>query len=88
MILRYLYISIDVCFHLESINDRVIGYVDFDYVGQLDKEDLLLDIFVIGGCAFSWKVIMQSTVALSTTEVEYTEVEYMIIKEGCKEAIW
>ncbi|KAG8501536.1 hypothetical protein CXB51_004015 [Gossypium anomalum] len=39
--------------------------------------------FTIGGCVISWKAILQTTVALSTTEAEYME-----ITEACKEAIW
>ena len=31
-------------------------------------------MFIIRGCAISWKATLQSTVALSTTEVEYMAV--------------
>ncbi|KAG8501611.1 hypothetical protein CXB51_003943 [Gossypium anomalum] len=64
--------------------DGVIGYVVSDFVGDLDKERSLIGyVFTIRGCAISWKVTLQTTVALSTTEVEYIE-----ITEACKEAIW
>ena len=40
-------------------------------------------MFTIGGCAISWKVTLQSTVALSTIEAEY-----MAVTEACKETLW
>ncbi|KAG8482828.1 hypothetical protein CXB51_024043 [Gossypium anomalum] len=64
--------------------DGVIGYVDADFVGDLDRRRSLTGyVFTIGGCAISWKATLQTTVALSTTEAEY-----MAITEACKEAIW
>ncbi|KAG8474672.1 hypothetical protein CXB51_031137 [Gossypium anomalum] len=64
--------------------DRVIGYVDADFAGDLDRRrSLTRYVFTIGGCAISWKATLQTTVTLSTTEAEY-----MAITEACKEAIW
>ncbi|KAG8472156.1 hypothetical protein CXB51_036420 [Gossypium anomalum] len=64
--------------------DGVIGYVDADFAGDLDRRRSLTGyVFTIGGCAISWKATLQTTVALSTTEAEY-----MAITEACKEAIW
>jgi hypothetical protein len=64
--------------------DGLVGYVDSDYAGDLDKRRSLAGyVFTIGGCAVSWKACLQGTVALSTTEAEY-----MAISEACKEAIW
>lgn len=64
--------------------DELVGYVDSDYAGDLDKRRSLTGyVFTIGGCAVSWKATLQSTVALSTTEAEY-----MAIAEACKEATW
>ena len=40
-------------------------------------------VFTMGSCAISWKAVLQTTVALSTTEPEY-----MAVTEGFKEAIW
>ncbi|KAG8472511.1 hypothetical protein CXB51_035267 [Gossypium anomalum] len=66
------------------IEDEVIGYVDANFVGDLDRKRSLTGyIFIIGGCAISWKATLQTIVALSTTEAEY-----MAITEACKEAIW
>ncbi|KAG8475193.1 hypothetical protein CXB51_031757 [Gossypium anomalum] len=64
--------------------DEVIGYVDADFVGDLDRRRSLTGyVFTIGGCAISWKATLQTTVALSTTEAKY-----MAIIEACKVAIW
>ena len=40
-------------------------------------------VFILLGCAISWKATLQSTVALSTNEAEY-----MSLTEGVKEGIW
>ncbi|KAG8474611.1 hypothetical protein CXB51_031247 [Gossypium anomalum] len=64
--------------------DGVIGYVDADFAGDLDRRRSLTGyVFTIGGYAISWKATLQTTIALSTTEVEY-----MAITEAYKEAIW
>ena len=68
---------------LENL-DGLVGYVDSDYAGDLDKRRSLTGyIFTISGCAVSWKVSLQATVALSTTETKY-----MAISEAYKEVIW
>ncbi|KAG8501080.1 hypothetical protein CXB51_003194 [Gossypium anomalum] len=64
--------------------DGVIGYVDADFAGDLDRRRSLTGyVFTIEGCAISWKATLQTTVALSITEAKY-----MVITEACKEAIW
>nr|GEV80080.1 hypothetical protein [Tanacetum cinerariifolium] len=64
--------------------EGLVGYVDSDYAGDLDKRRSLTGyVFTIGGCAVSWKASLQTIVALSTTEAEY-----MAISEAFKEAIW
>ncbi|KAG8472509.1 hypothetical protein CXB51_035268 [Gossypium anomalum] len=64
--------------------DGVIGYVDANFAGDLDRRRSLTGyVFTIGSCAISWKATLQTTVTLSTTEAEY-----MVITEACKEAIW
>ena len=45
--------------------------------------DQLLVMFTLAKAPVSWKSTLQSTVALSTTEVEY-----MAMTEAVKEAIW
>lgn len=61
----------------------MVGFVDSDYAGDLDKRRLLTDVFCIGGCAISWKATLQHLVALSTTEAEY-----MAVTEAIKENLW
>ncbi|KAK5773528.1 hypothetical protein PVK06_049834 [Gossypium arboreum] len=83
-ILRYLRGTTNVCLQFGRTKDGVIGYVDADFAGDLDRRRSLTGyVFTIGGCAISWKATLQTTVALSTTEAEY-----MAITEACKEAIW
>ena len=80
-IMRYLRGSISVCLQFGKTRDAVVGYVDYDYVGNLDKRRSLIGyLFTIKG---SWKATLQSIVALSTTEAEY-----MTVTEACKEALW
>ena len=60
----------------------VIGYVDSDFVGDLDKRKSLTGyVFTLSDSVI--KATLQSTVALSTTEAEY-----MVATEVVKEAIW
>ena len=54
-----------------------------DYSENLIKRrSLTCYIFVLYGCAISWKATLQSTATMSTTEVEY-----MLLTEGVKEFI-
>ncbi|KAG8482498.1 hypothetical protein CXB51_024223 [Gossypium anomalum] len=74
----------DLSYAFGRIKDGVIGYVDADFAEDLDRRRSITGyIFIIGGCAISWKATLQTTVASSTTEAEY-----MAITEACKEAIW
>ncbi|KAG8480842.1 hypothetical protein CXB51_025297 [Gossypium anomalum] len=83
-ILRYLRGTTNICLQFGRTRDGVIGYVDADFAGDLDRRRSLTSyLFTIGGCAISWKATLQTTVALSTTEAEY-----MAITEACKEVIW
>ncbi|KAH9790140.1 Integrase catalytic domain-containing protein [Citrus sinensis] len=68
----------------DTLGQGVIGYVDSDYAGDLDKRRSTTGyVFTFAGGPISWKSTLQSTVALSTTEAEY-----MAITEAVKEAIW
>ncbi|KAK3124886.1 hypothetical protein QOZ80_7BG0595510 [Eleusine coracana subsp. coracana] len=83
-ILRYMRGTSSACLQFGKSGDGIVGYVDSDYAGDLDRRRSLIGyVFTIGGCAVSWKAFLQSIVALSTTEAEY-----MAISEACKEAIW
>jgi len=67
-----------------ATTDNVVGYVDSDYAGDLDRRRSLSGyIFTLCNSAISWKATLQSIVALSTTEAEYISAT-----EGMKEAIW
>lgn len=63
---------------------NLVGYVDSDFTGDLDKRRSLTGyLFTLDGCVVNRKTILQSMVALSTTEAKYTTVV-----EAFKEAIW
>ncbi|KAM2012453.1 hypothetical protein ACFX1T_024318 [Malus domestica] len=86
-ILRYILGTVDVglLFQQDKVTGQcVVGYVDSDYAGDLDKRRSTTGfVFTIAGGPVSWRSILQSTVALSTTEAEY-----MAVTEAIKEAIW
>ena len=61
-----------------------IGYIDSDYTGDLDKRRSTTGyVFTLSQAPVSWRSLLQSNVALSTTETEY-----MAMTEAMKEAIW
>ncbi|KAL5705396.1 hypothetical protein ACHQM5_023705 [Ranunculus cassubicifolius] len=69
---------------MDDTKDLCVGYVDSDYAGDLDKRRSTTGyVFTLAGGAICWRSILQSTVALSTTEAEY-----MALTEAIKEAIW
>ncbi|KAH9768967.1 Integrase catalytic domain-containing protein [Citrus sinensis] len=84
-ILRYLYGTVDVgLLFKKDCGQQCVGYCDSDFVGDLDKRRLTTGyVFTLGRGLISWRSILQSTVALSTTEAEY-----MAATEAVKEAIW
>ena len=46
----------------------LVGYVDSDFAGDLDKRRSQTSyLFTLGGCTVSWKATLQSIFALSTT---------------------
>ena len=58
-IMRYLRGSNSVCLQFGRTRDEVAGYVDFDYVGDLDKRrSFTRYVFTIRGCVISWKAIL------------------------------
>ena len=83
-VFRYLRGTTNDCLHFRRTRDGVVGYLDSYFASDLDKRrSLTRYVFIVGGCAISWKTALQTTVALSTTETEY-----MTITQACKEAIW
>ncbi|BBN67512.1 transposable element gene, partial [Prunus dulcis] len=62
----------------------VLGYVDADYAGDLDKRRSTSGyVFTCAGGPISWRALLQPITALSTTEAEY-----IALAEARKEAIW
>ena len=85
-ILRYLKGTTDVglTFDRAKMSDSVVGYVDLDFAGDLDKRRSLTGyLFTLSDSAISWKAILQAIVALFTTEAEH-----MALVETVKKAIW
>jgi len=67
-----------------AITNDVVGYVDSNYGGDLDRRRSFSGyIFTLCNSAISWKATLQSIAALSTAEAEYISAT-----EGVKEAIW
>jgi len=68
-----------------GLDGCTVGFVDSNYAGgDHDRRRSLTGyVFTLSSCAISWKVTLQSIVALSTTEAEY-----MVVIEAVKEAIW
>jgi hypothetical protein len=53
-IFRYLRGTCNVCLQFGKSRDGLVGYVDSDYDGDLDKRTFLTGyVFTIGGCAVS-----------------------------------
>ncbi|KAH9718140.1 hypothetical protein KPL71_022099 [Citrus sinensis] len=84
-ILRYLYETVDVgLLFKKDCGQQCVGYCDSDFAGDLDKRRSTTGyVFTLGGGPVSWRSILQSTIALSTTEAEY-----MATTEVVKKAIW
>ena len=86
-IFRYLKGASDVGLlykRMEDDGEKLRGYVDVDFTGDLDKQRFLTGyVFTLFGCTVSWKAQLQPVVALSTTEAEY-----IAATEGVKEAMW
>jgi hypothetical protein len=62
--------SVAICFRGSELTVR--GYVDSDFVGDLDKRKSTIGyVFMLAGGAVSWLFKLQTVVALSTTEAEY-----------------
>ncbi|KAH9689127.1 hypothetical protein KPL70_015374 [Citrus sinensis] len=84
-ILRYLYGTVDVTLLFKKdCGQQCVGYCDSDFTGDLDKRRSTTGyVFTLGGGPVCWRSILQSTIALSSTEAEY-----MAATEAVKEAIW
>ena len=83
-IFRYLYGTIDVgLLFKKDCSQQCVGYCDSNFAGDLDKRISTTDyVFTLNGDPISWRLILQLTIALFTTEAEY-----MAATEAIKEAI-
>ena len=62
-IFRYLRGTSSACLQFETSRDGLVGYVNSDFAGDLDKRRSLTGyVFTISGCAVSWKASLQATV--------------------------
>ncbi|KAA3485020.1 Retrovirus-related Pol polyprotein from transposon TNT 1-94 [Gossypium australe] len=83
-ILRYLRGTYNVCLEFGRNTKGLVGYMESNYAEDLDQIRYLTGyLFAFRNCAISWKAMLQSIVALSTTEVGY-----MKMIEVVKKAIW
>ena len=87
-VLRYIkgteYVGLKFERNHRDINKFLVGCVDLDYAGDLDKRRSTTGyLFTMASGPVSWRSTLQSIVALSTTEAEY-----MAAGEAMKEAIW
>ena len=63
---------------------EIVGYVDSNYVGDLDRrKSLIRYVFTLCGNVITWKITLQSIVALSTIKAKY-----MAATKAVKETIW
>ncbi|KAL6175970.1 hypothetical protein ACLB2K_052608 [Fragaria x ananassa] len=84
-ILRYIFGTMDVglVFQQEKTSQCVVGYVDSDYAGDLDiSRSTTAYVFTLASGPVSWKLNLDHTIALLTTEAEY-----MAVTEGAKEEV-
>ena len=85
-IFRYLKSTTDynITFVRQMSDLSFMGYVDADYVGELDDRRLTTGyVFTLTGGPICWRSMIQSTFATSTIEAEY-----MAVAEAAKEALW
>ncbi|KAM3231906.1 hypothetical protein P3S67_009118 [Capsicum chacoense] len=86
-IFRYLkgMVNLGLVFDRNKVTSNdVVGFVDSDYGGDLDRRGSLSGyIFTLCSGSIIWKASLQSIAVLSTTEAEYVAAT-----EGVKEATW
>ena len=84
-VLRYVQGTLDYGIEYESGKPAMlIGFCDSDWGGsEDDMKSISGYAFLFGSGAFSWALVKQNSVALSTAEAEYVSVE-----EATTQAIW
>ena len=71
MILRYLRKTSHVCLVYDKsrdVSEIIVGYVDFDYVEDLNRRSLTRYVFTLCGSVINWITTLQFIIILSTTE--------------------
>ena len=64
--------SSDTCICFTSVSLKLQGYVDADFVGNIDNRKSTTGfVFTLGGTAISWASNLQKIVTFSTTKTEY-----------------
>ena len=83
-ILRYQKGSSDTCLCFTGASLKLQGYVDADFVGDIDSRKSTTEfVFILGGTAISQASNLQKIVTLLITEAEYVAAT-----EAGKEMIW
>ena len=71
MILWYLRKTSHVCLVYDKsrdVSEIIVGYVDFDYVEDLNRRSLTRYVFTLCGSVINWITTLQFIIILSTTE--------------------
>ena len=64
--------NVDLVYYRDSTeSSSIVGFVDSDFIGDLDKKRFLTSYVFTFGYATSWKATLQPMIVLSTTEIEY-----------------
>jgi hypothetical protein len=72
-----------VCNLTELGKDLLAMLIQIFFADLERRRSLTGYVFIIGGCAVSWRACLQLTVVQSITEAEY-----IAVCDACKEAIW
>ena len=71
-VLQYLRGTSDYCITYNSGHELACGYVDSNFVGDLDRRrSTSRYVFTLAGGDISWMSKLQNIIALSTTKAEY-----------------
>jgi hypothetical protein len=83
-VLKYLLSSHQLGLCFSEGDEKLLGYCDADYAGDVDKRKSTSGfVFMMNGAAISWASKLQPTVAMSTCEAEFVAAA-----NAAKEALW
>ena len=83
-ILRYLNSTLNFKLKYFKKGEKLVGYVDADWAGNLtDRKSYTGIAYFLGGAAITWESKKQPTIALSSTEAEY-----VALSSASKEAVY